>query len=508
MATTKLSTTIAGIVAGATGATGPTGATGATGASGATTTISNGTSNLNIATSGGSIFANTAGTNAVTINTSQNVGIGTASPAQKLDVNGNLQLGQAIFTGTGVTTGSALIELGSIRTGDGVSYIDFHSTPSTDYESRIIRQAGANGGLQIVNTGTGDFQLQGTGAAPITFQTQSIERMRIESGGFVEIGTTETLGNSYLNVNQGVVARTAAASGVTPFFQMYNGNAGTDLKIWRMGVQSNGRLGFETVNDAYSSSTERMVIDSSGNLVVGASSNPSGLYKIVASGTDNNNLIGSYNTATGNAGIRIQANAAGLYLQGSGTVDPLYITNTSATGYISFRPSSDTEKARINQYGLGLGGTAPSSGTGIAFPATQSASSDANTLDDYEEGTFTPTITAASGSMTYGSQQGHYTKIGRTVICTFWVQWTGTTLSGSPVIMNNLPFNNAYNSRPSPSIRPSGFASATNVIGGWLPGGTTYIQIQKYSAGNTSDVAGSDIPGGGEYGGTIVYQTT
>ena len=110
MATVNISSLIAGVVAGATGPTGPTGPTGATGvtgatgatgatgstgptgptgptgASGATTTISNGTSNLNIATSGGAIYANTAGTNAITVDTSQNVGIGTASPSTKLHV--------------------------------------------------------------------------------------------------------------------------------------------------------------------------------------------------------------------------------------------------------------------------------------------------------------------------------------------------------------------------------------------------------------------------------------
>jgi hypothetical protein len=45
---------------------------------------------------------------------------------------------------------------------------------------------------------------------------------------------------------------------------------------------------------------------------------------------------------------------------------------------------------------IGVGGATPSaSGSGISFPATQSASSDANTLDDYEEGTWTPTTSTA-----------------------------------------------------------------------------------------------------------------
>jgi len=58
----------------------------------------------------------------------------------------------------------------------------------------------------------------------------------------------------------------------------------------------------------------------------------------------------------------------------------------------------------------------------IKFPATQNASSDANTLDDYEEGTFTPGISFGNGTtgITYSSQTGYYTKIGNVVL--FWIR--------------------------------------------------------------------------------------
>jgi len=79
-------------------------------------------------------------------------------------------------------------------------------------------------------------------------------------------------------------------------------------------------------------------------------------------GSDNNNLVWSVNSNAGNQAIRIQANVAGLYLQGSGTVDPLYITNSSATGYISFKPASNTEQMRLTSTGLGIGTTSWPSG--------------------------------------------------------------------------------------------------------------------------------------------------
>jgi hypothetical protein len=49
----------------------------------------------------------------------------------------------------------------------------------------------------------------------------------------------------------------------------------------------------------------------------------------------------------------------------------------------------------------------------IVFPASQNASAGANTLDDYEEGTWTPTVTATSGTITTASGAGAYTKVGR-----------------------------------------------------------------------------------------------
>jgi hypothetical protein len=90
---------------------------------------------------------------------------------------------------------------------------------------------------------------------------------------------------------------------------------------------------------------------------------------------------------------------------------------------------------------LALEGATSATGTGIAFPATQSASSDANTLDDYEEGTWTPVLSLGTGSSTGSSGSGTYIKIGRQVSVTVYLN-VGT-LSGGPSIngFTGLPFN-------------------------------------------------------------------
>jgi hypothetical protein len=89
------------------------------------------------------------------------------------------------------------------------------------------------------------------------------------------------------------------------------------------------------------------------------------------------------------------------------------------------------------------GGTTSASGVGVAFPATQSASSDANTLDDYEEGTWTPTFTpATSGTITLGSPNlCAYTKIGRVVTVNGLTDTASVSLPiGSTITIGGLPF--------------------------------------------------------------------
>jgi hypothetical protein len=97
---------------------------------------------------------------------------------------------------------------------------------------------------------------------------------------------------------------------------------------------------------------------------------------------------------------------------------------------------------------IAVGNATPSaSGAGITFPATQSASTDANTLDDYEEGTWTPNAGSTGGNstgQTYAVQQGNYRKIGSLVICSFYIDLTtvGTIPAGTYAV-KGLPFNSA-----------------------------------------------------------------
>ena len=94
---------------------------------------------------------------------------------------------------------------------------------------------------------------------------------------------------------------------------------------------------------------------------------------------------------------------------------------------------------------IGVGGaTAAASGAGITFPATQSASSNANTLDDYEEGTFTPTVAPSGGSLTSYTSSGTYTKIGNTVLIDVVFQITSTGTASGQATVSGIPFTSRF----------------------------------------------------------------
>jgi hypothetical protein len=120
------------------------------------------------------------------------------------------------------------------------------------------------------------------------------------------------------------------------------------------------------------------------------------------------------------------------------------IVSEQAITFGNTNGSATTERMRINAGAPILclsGGSTTATGTGIAFPATQSASSDANTLDDYEEGTWTPTWVGSGSNPTQsGAPACGYVKVGRLV--TVFGDFYCTSLSGGSgnLSIGGLPF--------------------------------------------------------------------
>jgi len=142
---------------------------------------------------------------------------------------------------------------------------------------------------------------------------------------------------------------------------------------------------------------------------------------------------------TGTAGIGAFNNITGYTASGA--------TGTTSTNLVfSTSPTLTTPKVTTT---LGVGNATPSaSGAGVSFPATQSASTDPNTLDDYEEGTFNcsyGTFSSISGS--WGQANCTYTKIGRHVFVSGTITGTGMGVNTNGYIQfTGMPFTVGVNS--------------------------------------------------------------
>lgn len=120
-----------------------------------------------------------------------------------------------------------------------------------------------------------------------------------------------------------------------------------------------------------------------------------------------------------------------ISIDGSGTI-------TGATTMAS-TIASPTLTSPIVSTTIGVGGATPSaSGAGLTFPATQSASTNANTLDDYEEGSWTP-ADSSGASLSFTGVTANYTKIGNQV--TAWCRLTyPSTASTAGAQLSGLPY--------------------------------------------------------------------
>ena len=130
---------------------------------------------------------------------------------------------------------------------------------------------------------------------------------------------------------------------------------------------------------------------------------------------------------------------------------------------------------------IGVGNATPStSGAGITFPATQSASSDANTLDDYEEGTWTPTLNfgGTSGVTTYAQRNGTYTKVGNVVTVRSYISITTKSAAAGAATLEGLPFTT--NGTTVNYSTGFGYFSSQLITGSFLcyiGGGTTSVNL-------------------------------
>jgi hypothetical protein len=222
-------------------------------------------------------------------------------------------------------------------------------------------------------------------------------------------------------------------------------------------------------------------------------------------------------TGAATNGINVVSNRATFSISANGAVDATgttfnYSWANGGQGPLIFRNAAIANVMTLDASGnVGVGVTPSASGgclqlkSGITFPATQVASSDANTLDDYEEGTFTPTIvgSTSAGTGTYTTNTGKYTKIGNFVTFQVYINWTAHTGTGNMRI-GNLPFTNGN------AFWAGSFGFIANialtagyVLTGYVEASSSYVTLSQTPVGGG---VASDVPI--DTAGTIVFSAS
>ena len=136
-----------------------------------------------------------AGTTAMTVDTSQNVGIGTTSPAAKLDVNGTILAGKS---------GTSVGYIGLLGgTSNNTGYAAFYNAAGT--RQAYIGYIGPPNNALNIETDSGSN-------VPIRFATNAAEAARIDTSGNLLVGTTSISNARLVVYGNSTTAQTVYAS--------------------------------------------------------------------------------------------------------------------------------------------------------------------------------------------------------------------------------------------------------------------------------------------------------
>ena len=233
----------------------------------------------------------------------------------------------------------------------------------------------------------------------------------------------------------------------------------------------------------------------------------------------------------------LSLNAAGAAVTGTlsvsglasfGITNKLYALESGATSYFTTAANGVGQGvfANATQSGLIVAGSAVAtatataltlgagvnlvmaSGKGIDFSATSNGSgtTTSEVLSDYEEGTWTPTIILGGGSVTYTTQTGSYTKVGRLVTVQVIITVNVATTPSNTLEFGGLPFTVAATQKGAASMYASGVAAGatTTWVGAPTPS-TTNLRIYTYAAGVLTN-PGAYLANGCTFGLTATYE--
>ena len=427
-------------------------------------------------------IVDSSNTTALTLDASQNATFaGTVTGSRKLVLNAS-------------GTNDTHIEIGANTASNHYAFIDLVGDATyTDYGLRIIRNnGGANTSSFIYHRGTGNFNIETQDSASLKLRTAGADALTIDTSQRVGIGTTSP--NQLLHLDN------SASSSDSASIRIISGTAGlARIMLGDTGYGSRGRFVYDNSDDslqlwgaASTTSAERMRISSSGNVMIGTTTE-SGLL----------NVNGSLNY-----GGQLRVNSASH--DGSESAPHLCVGYDNDTGF--FRPASNTigitttgsERMRIGSSGkVGIGTQSPTDDLHVSgsarfnnvVPSYTDTNGTASSTNYFKLGTITlhssqGAVITVMGTISYsaGSNISGETKIylrGNNSVSTLTGHFFGTTLGNATV----------------QAVRWKNTGS-NNVFEIWIKYGSSFAGLEHYVdtdgtwTSNVSDTGSTSAPSG------------
>ena len=442
------------------------------------------------------------------------------------DMPGRLTFRTTADGASATTERMRINSIGNVRIGG--------SSDSTDAGYRFTLQGSANATyLQLFDstTGTthgsdgtllglinGDAYLYNREEKSMIFGTSNNERLRIKSDGKVNLpdngkftaGASDDL-QIYHNGSDSVITNTTGSLIISDATETMYIQSDVGIRL----TDVNGNENFLVANDngsveLYHDGTKKFETEGDGVRVQGNYGLNRNTYigsisggTAINIGTSGGSQIGFFEETGGHDSLRFYTHEAGvshaerMRISQTGKIG---IGETAPLAQVHIKPATNITQLLLEQNnavdGYGLFQDGPNGGHlkfmrhvngtetqklllrndgGLCF-GTDSAA--ANALDDYEEGTFTPTT---NDNFTGGSKSGFYVKVGQMVTCNMKLSWTGNGGQGGGVWIAALPFS-TYNSADMRCAVTIGYTFGYDTDGnkqlvGWMNNNNNAISI-------------------------------
>lgn len=298
----------------------------------------------------------------------------------------------------GVTAGGIPL---AKETGSAISVTSLTSSGAASIETTD----NTNAALRITQLGTGNALLVEDSANP------DASPVVITNNGTLVVGNTARVASSSL-----IEAHSSAAVSGAPAIANYSWGTLATGGAFNLYKSRSGTVGTQALVASGTQSSVRFYFDDGAAFQQGAS------------------IIGA---AEGTPALNSMPGRLTFNTTADGSVTPTERMRLDASGNLLVGVTSANANGGILQLK-----------SGITFPATQVAATDANTLDDYEEGSWTAGISFGNASVgvTYSSQTGFYTKVGNLVTLSCYILMTSKGSSTGTARITGLPFTVATNS--------------------------------------------------------------